>query len=380
MLLTRRGPDPVPSRPGTIEVRLGVSGVAALILTALAFPSLLARITGGHPPRPRPQLAALAPVAVLPAVAAVVIAATSAWWLTVLLALPAALLLAWQLPRPRPPCYRAGAGSSLAAEVPTLRVFTVNVRGGWADPDAVLRTLRRHDVDVLAVQELTPSMLSRLAEAGLADVLPFAHVDPRLGSAGAGMWARRPLHPLPPLPDLAAAAPRARVDLAADRSVTLAAVHTKAPTKGRAIQWQRELATLSSRLASARGPQIVAGDFNASRDHQPFRDVLATGFLDCADAAQHRPWPGFTWPTTLDARVNRDQRRFRDWLRARRALPVMRLDHVLVSRAGATVREVRTVRIPGTDHRGVLAVIDLHGAAAEPQPNGRTGGRAAANS
>ena len=49
MLLTRRGLVPVLAGPGTIEVRLGVSGVAALILTALAFPSLLARLIGGHP-------------------------------------------------------------------------------------------------------------------------------------------------------------------------------------------------------------------------------------------------------------------------------------------------------------------------------------------
>jgi endonuclease/exonuclease/phosphatase (EEP) superfamily protein YafD len=366
MLLDRRRLDPVPSGPGMIEVRLGVSGVAALILTALAFPPLLARMTGGHPPRPRPQLAALAPVAVLPAVAAVVIAATTAWWLTVLLALPAAMLLAWQLPPSRPPGYRAAAGSGPAAEVLTLRMFTVNTRGGWADPGAVLRTLQRHDVDVLAVQELTPPMLSRLEEAGLAEVLPSAHLDPRPGSAGTGLWARRPLHPLPTLPGLVAAAPRARVDLAGGRPVTLTVVHTKAPTKGSAVQWQRELALLGSGLAGAPGPQVVAGDFNASRDHQPFRDVLAAGFLDCADAAQRRPWPGFTWPTNLDARVNQDQLRFRDWLRARRTLPVMRLDHVLVSRAGAAVREVRTIRIPGTDHRGVLAVIDFPRRGGEP--------------
>jgi endonuclease/exonuclease/phosphatase family metal-dependent hydrolase len=346
-------------------VRLGVSGVA-LILTALAFPSLLARITGGHPPRPGPQLAALAPVAVFPAVAAVVIAATTAWWLTVLLALPAAMLLAWQLPPSRPRSYRAAARSGPAAEVLTLRVFTVNAQGGRADPSAVLGALRRHDVDLLAVQELTPDLVSRLAEAGLAEVLPSTHLDPRFGSAGAGLWARWPLYPLPPLPGLAAAAPRVHVDLTDGRSVTLAVVHAKAPTKGRAIQWQRELALLSSELAGAPGPQIVAGDFNASRDHQLFRDVLAAGFLDCADAAQRRPWPGFTWPTTLDARINRDQPRFRDWLRARSTLPVMRLDHVLVSRTGAAVREVRTIRIPGTDHRGVLAVIDLPLSGGEP--------------
>ena len=366
MLLTRRGLDPVPAGPGTIGVRFGVSGVAALILTALAFPSLLARIIGGHPPRPGPQLAALAPVAVLPAVAAVGIAAATAWWLTVLLALPAAMLVAWQLPRRRPPGYRAGAGSGLTAEVPTLRMFTVNVRGGWADPDAMLRTLRRHDVDVLVIQELTPSMVSRLAAAGLAEVLPSAHLDPRPGSAGSGLWARCPLHPLPPLPGLTAATPRVRVDLAGGRAATLVVVHVKAPTKGRATQWQHELAILGSELAGTPGPQVVAGDFNASRDHQPFRDVLARGFLDCADAAQRRPWPGFTWPTNLDTRVSQGRPRFRDWLRTGRTLPVMRLDHVLVSRAGTAVREVRTIRIPGTDHRGVLAVIDLPLSGGEP--------------
>lgn len=336
-----------------------MSGVAALILAVVAFPTLLARARGGRPPRPGPQLAALAAVAVLPATAAVFVAATTAWWLAVFLVPPAALLVAWQLPPSRPPGYRVVAGRGPSAELLTFRVFSLNARGGWADPSTVLRTVRRHDVDLLAVQELTPPMLSRLVEVGVGEVLPSAYLDPRPGSAGTGLWARRRLDPLPPLPGLAAVAPRARVDVGGGRSLTFAVVHTQAPTKGRAAQWQRELALLSPGLAGARGPQIVAGDFNASRDHQLFRDLLAAGFLDCADAAQRRPWPGFTWPTTLDTRINRDQRRFRDWLRARRTLPVMRLDHVLVSRTGAEVREVRTIQIPGTDHRGVLAVIDL---------------------
>ena len=366
MLLDRRGLDRVSSGPRTIEVRLGVSGVAALILTALAFPSLLARMIGGRAPRPGPQLAALAPVAAVPAVAAVVIAAATAWWLAVLLALPATVHLAWQLPPPRPRGNRARARSGRAADGPTLRIFTVNTRGGWADPGAVLRTLRRHDVDVLAVQELTPAMMSRLAEAGLAEVMPSAHLDPRPGSAGSGLWARWPLHPLPALPGLTTSAQRARVDLAAGRPVTLTVVHPKAPINGHEIQWQRELALLGTGLAGAPGPQVVAGDFNASRDHQPFRDLLAQGFLDCADAAQRRSWPGFTWPTTLDARVNQEQLRFRDWLRAHRTLPVMRLDHVLVSRTGAAPRQVRNIRIPGTDHRGVLAVIDFTVSSSDP--------------
>jgi endonuclease/exonuclease/phosphatase (EEP) superfamily protein YafD len=63
--------------------------------------------------------------------------------------------------------------------------------------------------------------------------------------------------------------------------------------------------------------------------------------VDCADAARQRHWPGFTWPAD------------------RRYPPLMRLDHVLGSQAGCVVHQARTMRIPGTDHRGVLAVLEF---------------------
>ena len=37
----------------------------------------------------------------------------------------------------------------------------------------------------------------------------------------------------------------------------------------------------------------------------------------------------------------------------------MRLDHVLASRRGVVVHETRIVRMPGTDHQGVLAVLEF---------------------
>jgi endonuclease/exonuclease/phosphatase (EEP) superfamily protein YafD len=326
-----------------------VSGVVALALAIVAFPPLVARAMGGRPPNPGPKLAALAPSAALLAVTAVVVAATARWWLALLLAAPAATLVAWQLPPPR----RRGPGGgrpSRSGPGPgpggfTLRVFTLNVLGGSADPAAMLRSLRRHQVDVFAVQELTPTALRRLEDAGVGGLLPFSHLDPRPGSPGVGLWARWPLIPLPPVPGLVAAAPRARIDPAGGRPVTVSAVHPIAPTKGNDHRWQRDLARIRLALAGASEPQVVAGDFNASRDHRPFRDLLAAGFLDCADDAVRRPWPGFTWP-------------------ADRLIPsVMRLDHVLVSRAGVTVLEARIIQVPGTDHRGVLAVIEFRPAA-----------------
>jgi endonuclease/exonuclease/phosphatase family metal-dependent hydrolase len=317
-----------------------VTWVTALILMTVALPALLARLAGGYPPSPGPELAALAPLAVAPAVAAVIIAACAAWWLAVLLAIPAALLVIWQLPPLRQARSRAAPrpsrGTASAAMTLRLRLFTVNAKGGAADPAAILRILRKHDVDVLAVQELTPPMVTRLAAAGLTQLLPFSHLDPRPGAPGTGLWARWPLTPLPPVPGLTFAAPRARIDPLGGLPVTLTAVHPVAPVIKRAGRWRRELAMIHQTLAAGDEPQVVAGDFNATRDHGPFRELLAAGFLDCADSSQNRFWPGVTWPS----------------------LPVMRLDHVLVSET-ATVRMARTMRVPCTDHHGVLVDIEV---------------------
>jgi hypothetical protein len=69
-----------------------VTWLTALILMTLALPTLLARLAGGYPPNPGPELAALTPLAVVPAVAAVINAAYAAGWLAALVAIPAVLL------------------------------------------------------------------------------------------------------------------------------------------------------------------------------------------------------------------------------------------------------------------------------------------------
>ena len=127
-----------------------MSAVLAVALTALAIPPLAARAAGGEPPDPYPRLAALAPAGTLFAFAGVVVAAATSWWLALLLAIPAVTLLAWQLP----PARRAGRETaSVRPRVPdprpdalTLRVFSLNVLRGSADPAAVVRAIERHRV------------------------------------------------------------------------------------------------------------------------------------------------------------------------------------------------------------------------------------------
>jgi len=67
-----------------------VSWVVAAALTLMSLPFLIARGVGGQPPNPGPKLAALAPLGIVPAVAAVAVAALSSWWLALVLAYAAA--------------------------------------------------------------------------------------------------------------------------------------------------------------------------------------------------------------------------------------------------------------------------------------------------
>jgi endonuclease/exonuclease/phosphatase (EEP) superfamily protein YafD len=84
--------------------------------------------------------------------------------------------------------------------------------------------------------------------------------------------------------------------------------------------------------------RILAGDFNASLDHSPLRDVIAGGYTDAGDATGTGLHP--TWPA--------------DW----RIPPMITIDHVLYDkRASAVTTSVHTV--PGTDHRALFAELRL---------------------
>lgn len=317
-----------------------IVGVTLILTAAFAFP-LVARATGGASPV-RTPLAAFAPLAALVAAAAAVVAVGVGWWLALPIATAAAFLVGWQVPprrRPGPQPVLEPGGASADSSAVIVRFLTLNALVGRASPAVIVGLVRQLTPDVLAVQELTPELAASLAEAGLPDLLPFSCLEPRPGHTGVGLWSSRPVHQLDPVPATRNPMPRAQLDVG--WPVTITVVHPPAPLRGGHGAWQQDMDRLLVALTGTAGQQLVAGDFNASRDHRAFRALLAADFADCADAAQQRPWPGFTWPAN------------------RRFPPVMRLDHVLVSRPGAIVRESRTLAIPGTDHRGVLAVIEL---------------------
>ena len=220
---------------------------------------------------------------------------------------------------------------------PTLRVLTTNLLVGRADSEAVVARVRQGDLDVLFVQELTIGAETRLKQAGLEDLLPYAQIEHKDGGPrGSGIYARFPLSEGPPLPSTFAAQPTALLELPDGEQVELICVHPRAPAlrRGGSANWRAELAVLP---APGKLPRVVAGDFNATPDHAAFRGVLRLGYADAAiqtGTALTRTW----------GRPGRD--------------PLLTLDHVLVSRECA-VLACSVHMFPGSDHRAVYAEIRL---------------------
>jgi endonuclease/exonuclease/phosphatase family metal-dependent hydrolase len=222
-----------------------------------------------------------------------------------------------------------------------LRVATVSMRLGEADPRAVVDLVTDHRVDVLALQEVTPGAAMALRAAGIGDLLPHSHViaarDGSPPAAGGALWSR-----LPVLERFAVAGrfeqPTARLAVPGAPDVEVTAVHTKPPsTSPRAVaRWAADLAELP-------GPErgvlrVLAGDFNATLDHGALRRVLALGYRDAAREV------GLALRAT--------------WTPLRSPHPRLTLDHVLVD-PQVGVASVTLVPVAGSDHRAVVAELVL---------------------
>jgi endonuclease/exonuclease/phosphatase (EEP) superfamily protein YafD len=225
----------------------------------------------------------------------------------------------------------------VAAGVPTLRVLTVNLGIGKADPARVVDLVRRDKVDVLSVQELTPEGAERLRAAGLRELLPYEALQVRSHVHGTGLYAKAPLTPVGQVsPDTAFAQATSTI-VVQGKEVLLVSAHPAPPLSEGLPGWQRDLSLLPK--ADPDGSvRIMAGDFNASLDHEPLRNLVRSGYTDAADAVGQGLYP--TWP--MDGR----------------RLPGVQIDHVLVDRR-VDVRSVRFHGVGGTDHRAVFAELAL---------------------
>ncbi len=220
---------------------------------------------------------------------------------------------------------------------PTLRVLTANMKLGEGDAEELVGLVDELDVDVLSVQELTPKLAAELKRAGLEELLPQQQVLAEPGSFGGGLYSHleTPRGAGAALPG-GFALVHATLELPGAPPVETYSVHTQPPTPSRSTDWDDDLRALPD--AGETRLRVLAGDFNATLDHDEFRDLLDRGYDDAAATLGEGLGP--TWP---------EQRRFP---------PLVTIDHVLVDeRLG--IRDYSTHQIDGTDHRAVFAELQL---------------------
>lgn len=234
-----------------------------------------------------------------------------------------------------------------------ITVMTLNCRFGRADADAIMDAVRAHDVDVLALQELTADLVGALDAAGIRDVLPHRQLGedrPTDNGGFNGLWTR--------LAPVAAASSSAQIPAAdvpmivasptrngqpadaPDSAIAFASAHTKSPMRG-CRAWSQGIIGLGqlARRHDIVTPQatVVLGDLNCGIDHPSFRKLLAAGFRDASMSALRKPMVSFP-----------------SWL----AWPRIELDHVLIS-GGIDAERVETLTIHGSDHLATVAALRI---------------------
>jgi endonuclease/exonuclease/phosphatase (EEP) superfamily protein YafD len=227
--------------------------------------------------------------------------------------------------------------------------MSANLYQGMADPDPLVSSAQAQ-ADVVAFQELTPQEADRLSSAGLDAKFPYRWLDARGEYRGVGMWSRFPIDAPRRIGGYTNAFLTARIrvtGVSIDPTVVVA--HLTGPWPGPIDDWRREINRLPVTLSelgeqAGAGSVIVAADLNSTTDMRPFRALLRNGYRHAAE--QSGAGIKLTFPA------------------ASRLPPFLAIDHILTRNCTAT--SLCTVKIPGSDHRGLVVTIAIPRSSARP--------------
>jgi endonuclease/exonuclease/phosphatase family metal-dependent hydrolase len=279
------------------------------------------------------------PATLVPVAAALVM---RQWWVAGVAAAITLVLASLVVPR--------GFGSpdpANAASGPALRVLTLNMKVGGADPDEIVKLVRDNKVGLLALQEFTPRGRQQLESRGLLDLLPNSSTHALLEPGGSALYSRYPLtdtgyRPLPG--DFGQA--YATVNVAEAPPLLVESVHPCAPVQSSSLPCWRQGLAMEPRADPAGPVRLLLGDFNSTLDHAPLQALLRSGYRDAA-ATLGDGFAG-TWPY--------------DGTR----LPKVTIDHVLADPRIA-IRALSAHQVRDTDHRGLYAELRLPSVTTAPR-------------
>ena len=231
----------------------------------------------------------------------------------------------------------AVVGCHGSAPADAITVYSANVLVGQGRPHDIATSILDNQADIVLLQEVNWDFLDDLRnDPRLTEAYPHRAEGPDGAPlSGQIVWSRWPLGDLRTEPFVVSQLGTVTVE-SPQGPIELINIHTDSPSRVESIgPWHAQFHQLNG-IATDR-PTIMAGDFNATGDHRPFRTLLDQGWTDA-----HEPKGcGFdaTWPARL---------------------PVLRLDHVLVT-DHFEVLDVRLADPAGSDHLPVVAELRLGG-------------------
>jgi len=226
-----------------------------------------------------------------------------------------------------------------------LRILSLNLRKGQADAQHFV-DLAKNGADVITVSELTSGSVQRLSAAGINASFPYAALVPAPGATGKGLWSRFPIAKVELARHQPGAIVAVRLGIPGQQLAPLVvSLHITSPLAnyGRSFdEWRGGIRGTAADLAdfaniAGQAPVIAAGDFNSTPDMWQFRDLFGLGYRDSAEEV------GAGWGPTFPSN--------------QRFPPLITIDHVLTR--NAVTESLRTVTVPGSDHRALLASIRL---------------------
>jgi endonuclease/exonuclease/phosphatase (EEP) superfamily protein YafD len=224
--------------------------------------------------------------------------------------------------------------------VPGTTRFTITHSNAYfdnPDPDAVAAALLATGSDLLAITEYTAELEAALLARG-ADTIYSSWVGtPSPERFGVALLSRHRITSS----DVAAIGTQTGIVATVSvrgQSVRVVVAHPLPGVDSDSLDLlDRDLRAIGRLARSPGDPTVVVGDFNASRWHPGFRDLLAR--LTDAHEALGRGW-STSWPADR-------------WFPA-----FVRLDHILLGE-GTTVIAIDDIDIPGSDHRATIARLAL---------------------
>lgn len=222
---------------------------------------------------------------------------------------------------------------SRRTEGPSLRVFHMNVLQPNRRFDDAIKEAIDSGADVVSVQEVGKDWADAL-HTGLSGIYPFARIIPGAHYHGIALFSKQPFVQIRTLDLAGIPVIEALVELDGE-PVRLITVHTISPVSyGHFRQRNAQFETLAHHLMNCDTATILVGDLNTVPWDGTYQRFCRRTGLSSTTPLQQRTWPSFG------------------------PFACIPLDHLLISNRLA-LRTLTTVNVPGSDHRGLLAEIQL---------------------